>query len=209
MTDEPTARVWRVKRPINYSEQLQVQGGIAAPLLAGFSLTTVAQLVIGHDHPWFYQWAIAALAASAALFIYTLQLSAIAVGLSATPSERLDYYPEAGFDPATLKHVRQRQWEDTERRGKLTFRAGWCYDLGMLAFLGGLALIIVPHIWNPWPWGRFIGLGALGIAFMIEVVWTLSRGKRPHWLLQPNHAVNPIELDDNGRSYLFAREVPM
>jgi len=34
MDDEP--RVWNRRRPINYPKQVEMAGGIAAPLLAGF-----------------------------------------------------------------------------------------------------------------------------------------------------------------------------
>jgi hypothetical protein len=40
MSNQP--RVWNRRRPINYPKSLEMTGGIAAPLLAGFSLTTVA-----------------------------------------------------------------------------------------------------------------------------------------------------------------------
>ena len=63
--------------------------------------------------------------------------------------------------------------------------AGLCYDLGMLTFLAGLALIIVPHSWRPWPAGRFIALVILGAALLIEILWALSGGTRPRWLLPP------------------------
>ncbi len=93
MTDTP--RVWNRRRPINYPKQTEIAGGIAAPLLAGFSLTTVAQLVIGSDRPWLSGWATALFAAAAAFLVYTVQFSATALGYAATPSDRLDYNPEA------------------------------------------------------------------------------------------------------------------
>jgi hypothetical protein len=203
VTEPPSGQVWKVERPINYSEQLQVSGGLAAPLFAGFALTTVAHLVIGSNHPWLYEWAIAALAASAALFVYTVQLSALAVGLSATPSERLDYYPQAAAVPERLRHVRERQWIEMRRRKELTSRAGLCYDLGMLTFLAGLALVIVPRSWHHWPVGRFVALAVLGAAFVIEVIWALSGGTRPHWLLPPESTEPLPPLRDDGRQYLF------
>jgi hypothetical protein len=61
------ARVWNRRRPINYPKQIEMAGGIAAPLLAGFSLTAVAQLVVGRDHPWLSDWAVALFAIAAAL----------------------------------------------------------------------------------------------------------------------------------------------
>jgi hypothetical protein len=203
-----TPKVWKVSQPINYSEQLQVSGGIAAPLFAGFCLTTIAQLVIGSDHPWLYEWAVAALAASASLFIYTLQLSALAVGLSASPSERLDYYPDARSNVETLKRIRERQWKDAARRKDLTGRAGFCYDVGLLAFLGGLALIIVPRVWNPWPIGRTIALAVIGLAMLIELIWFLTKAKYPKRLLATDITATPEAIVDEGTSQLFPPSPP-
>src|SRR5215467_14192129 len=116
MSDEP--QVWNRRRPINYPKQIEMAGGIAAPLLAGFSLTTVAQLVIGRDHPWLSDWATALFAIAAALLIYALQFSATALGYAATPSERLDYNPEAASRTELLRVIRTRQWEEMELRAK-------------------------------------------------------------------------------------------
>jgi hypothetical protein len=105
MNDTP--RVWNRRRPINYPKQAEITGGIAAPLLAGFSLTTVAQLVVGRDHPWLSGWATALFAIAAALLLYTVQFSATALGYATTPSERLVYNPEAAFKPAILWRFRK------------------------------------------------------------------------------------------------------
>lgn len=201
MDDEP--RVWNRRRPINYPKQIEMAGGFAAPLLAGFSLTTVAQLVIGRDHPWLSDWAIALFAIAAALLVYAVQFSATTLGYSATPSERLDYNPEAAFKPNILRVIRNRQWEEMELRAKYTARARCCYNVGLLAFLGGLGLILVPHHGWPWPWGRFVGVAVVGISLIIEVMWILSNAQRPKWLLPTTSPISPDELPDEGAKYLF------
>lgn len=201
MSDMP--RVWNRRRPINYPKLTEVTGGIAAPLLAGFSLTTVAQLVIGKDHPWLTGWATALFAVAATLLLYTVQFSAMALGYAATPSERLDYNPEAAFETHILRIVRERQWEEMELRAQYTGRAMHCYNLGLLAFLSGLGLILVPrHSW-PWPWGNFIGVIVVGIALIIEVIWTASSAKRPKWLLPGDNTKRPDSIVREGAEYLF------
>lgn len=200
------ADVWRQRRPVNYPKQLEISGGIAAPLLAGFSLATVAQLVIGRNHLWLGQWAILALALAAVLFVNCVQLSALAVGLSASPSERLDYSPEAASDPEILRAVRVRQWEETARRIQYTTRAGICYNGGVLAFLSGLGLVIAPHHWRVLPWGRFVALFVIGIALIVELLWAVTNGKRPEWLLPKEKDLPSVDvpvLPDDGRDLLF------
>jgi hypothetical protein len=171
MDDRP--RVWNRRRPINYPKQIEMAGSIAAPLLVGFSLTTVAQLVIGRDHPWLSEWAIALFAVAAVLLVYAMQFSATALGYAATPAERLDYNPEAAFEPDILRVVRKRQWEEMELRAKYTVRTKYCYNFGLLAFLGGLGLILVPHHAWPWPWGQFVGVAVVSVSLIIEVMWIL------------------------------------
>lgn len=201
MDDE--ARVWNRRRPINYPKQIEMAGGIAAPLLAGFSLTTVAQLVIGRDHPWLSDWATALFAIAAAFLVYAVQFSATAIGYAATPSERLDYSPEAAFSPEILRVIRNRQWEEMELRAKYTTRTKYCYNFGLLAFLGGLGLLLVPHHAWPWPLGRLLGVTVVSISLIIEVMWILSNAQRPKWLLPTTSRISPDELPDEGAKYLF------
>jgi hypothetical protein len=202
MNDEP--RVWNRRRPVNYPKQIEIAGGIAAPLLAGFSLTIVAQLVIGRDHPWLSDWATALFAMAAAFLVYAVQFSATALGYAATPSERLDYSPEAAFKPEILRMIRARQWEEMELRAKYTTRTKYCYNFGLLAFLGGLGLLLVPHHVWPWPWGRLIGVTIVSISLIIEIMWIFSNAGWPKWLLPTTSTISPDRLPDEGASYLFS-----
>lgn len=176
------SRVWDWRRPINYVKETEMVGGIAAPLLAGFSLTTVAQLVISSYRPWLAGYAIAAFSLAAALLLNALQFGAAALGYAATPSERLDYVPEVASDTKLLGKIRRRQWEELGLRERYIRRARFCYNAGLLAFLGGLGLIIVPHRNWPWPVGQFIGVIAVGLSLLFEALWILSNGKWPKWL---------------------------
>jgi hypothetical protein len=196
-------RVWSRRRPINYAKQAEMVGGIAAPLLAGFSLTTVAQLVIGRDQPWLASYAIVPFAFAAALLLNTLQFSATALGYAATPSERLDLNPEAAFDAEILHVVRGRQWEEMDLRSQYMKRARFCYNTGLFAFLGGLGLIIVPHHDWPWPVGRLIGVIVVGLSLLVEALWILSDAKWPKWLLPSTSAAQPPNMHDHGAKYLF------
>lgn len=202
MTDQP--RVWNRRRPINYPKQAEMVGGIAAPLLVGFSLTTIAQLVIGQDHPWLGQYAIAMFAIAAVLLVNTVQFSASALGYAATPSDRLEYNPEAAFMPDILRIVRNRQWQEMELRASYTTRAQHCYNYGLLAFLAGLGFLMVPHNHWPWPWGQLIGVVVVCAALIAEGAWVFSGARWPKWMLPTASARTPDPLDQDGAEYLFA-----
>jgi hypothetical protein len=135
--------------------------------------------------------------------VYALQFSATVLSYSATPSERLDYSPEAAFKPDILRVIRNRQWEEMELRAKYSTRTKYCYNFGLLAFLGGLGLLLVPHQAWPWPWGRLIGVIVVGISLIIEVTWTFSDARWPNWLFPTTSRTLPDELPDDGARYLF------
>ncbi len=196
-------RVWSRRRPINYAKQAEMAGGIAAPLLAGFSLTTVAQLVIGQDQPWLAGYAIALFAAAAALLLNAVQFSATALGYAATPAERLDYNPEASADHGILHTVRKRQWEEMDLRARYMKRGRISYNTGLFAFLGGLGLIIVPHRSWPWPAGRLVAVIVVGLSLILEALWIFSNAKWPRWLFPSTSAAEPPGMPDEGADYLF------
>ena len=182
-------------------------GGIAAPLLAGFSLTIVAQLVIGHDQPWLAGYAIALFAVAAALLLNALQFSATALGYGATPTERLDYNPEAASNNEILHIVRVRQWEEMDLRARHMKRARYSYNAGLFAFLGGLGLIIVPHQSWPWPIGRLIGVIAVGLSLVLEALWVFSDAKWPPGLFPSTSTAEAPSLPGEGAAHLFGDPV--
>jgi hypothetical protein len=136
-------------------------------------------------------YAIAVFAMAAALLLNSLQFSATALAYAATPSERLDYVPEATSDAGLLGVIRRRRWEEMDLRGRYIRRARFCYNTGLLAFLGGLGLIIVPHGSGSWPAGQLIGVIAVGLALLFEALWILSNARWPKWLFPRASAGDP------------------
>lgn len=203
----PEKSVWPQRRPTNYPKEVEVFGGIATPLLAGFSLTTVVLLAATNQRPWLSGWAIAAFAAASALFVFSLQLSGIAIGFSATPAQRLELNPEAATDDEVLRIIVNRQWEESNLSRRYTTRARICYNAGLLAFLAGLGLTLDLH--TGWPWfgdGRFIGLAVVVIAVLVEIAWIFSNATWPKWLLPQQQVKVPEEAEadhDRSADYLF------
>lgn len=198
----PVEPVWLKSRPLAFIENVRTLGGIAAPLLAGFSLTAVIQLVtLGKDAspPRFAPAAVSAFAIAAGFLLYALQFSAIAVTFGVEPSQYLDFFPEARRDPESLRRVREMQFEDTILRWKYNTRAHVTYDIGLIAFLLGLGLTLVPSRWSPLPYGRVVALAVVGAALVIEAVWIFSvgRSRGPEPLLpspvKPEEARNAID----------------
>ena len=182
---QPGSYVWRFARPINSAAAIQIAGGIAAPLLAGFSLAAVAQLATA-DHPPRLGWLAEALfTAAAASLLFSLQFTAIAVGYAATPSERLDYLPETRGWPELWQQVRDEQWQDRAVSPPTAHGQRIVTTADLLAFFVGLGAVVWPKTWN-WhhpPTGNLIALVVIGIATFFEFIWTLRGGDGPSWLL--------------------------
>jgi hypothetical protein len=199
--------VWGFARQINSAAAMQVAGGIAAPLLAGFSLAAVAQLATA-DHPPRLGWLAEALfTAAAALLLFSLQFTAVAVGYAATPSERLDYLPETRGWPQLWQQVLDEQWQDRAVFATYRTRAANCYTWGLLAFLVGLGAVVWPKSWN-WshpPTGNLIAIVVIGFAVVLELIWTLKRGNGPAWLLPGPRdvTVGPHQLAGDGYDAVF------
>jgi hypothetical protein len=202
MNEEP--RVWSWQRPINLTKQAEMVGGVAAPLLAGFSLTTIVLLVVSSYRPWLAVYAIAMFALAAALLLNALQFSATALGYAATPSERLDYVPEAAANTHILGAIRRRQWEEASLRSRYLVSARFCYNFGLLAFLGGLGLIIVPRSSWPWPAGQFIGVAVVGMSIVFEILWVFSKARWPKSLFPRPSPGKPLvpKASKNGAPYM-------
>lgn len=169
MTHPPRSSLtW--KQPEHPGEP-ELQRGIAsaaAPVLAGFSLATIAVLLTATATPPASEWAIAAFVAAAAMLIFAMQADFHALRFSVPPATRLDAYPEARTDREVLTSLRRMQARDVvlaEHYGVLG-RVG--YNLGLLCFFGGLALLTYPGKWG-------IGSGAAFVAactaFFTEVRW--------------------------------------
>jgi hypothetical protein len=123
--------------------------GYCCPASSWFFVDCRAQLVIGRDHPWLSDWAVALFAIAAALLVYAMQFSTTALGLAATPSEQLDYNPEAAFDAEICVSsgiVNGKRWslEQNTPSGQSTATTLACW-LSLAALGYFLCLIMLGH----------------------------------------------------------------
>jgi uncharacterized protein YegP (UPF0339 family) len=161
-----------------------------------------------HKAPRLAEAAVALFAVSAALFLYALQFTGLALGYRASPGERQAYYPETKTDEKALDKVRKQQWQETKLWLTFSAQAGTCYNLGLLCFLLGLGAVIVPRdTWSP---GRVVALSIVILAIAFEATWVLSNASRPTWLLptrrSPKVAYTRVpDIPDDVRDVLMER----
>jgi hypothetical protein len=166
--------LWASPKRFGYHESVKGIGGVVAPLLAGFSLATIAALVAAEPPARFADEAIFALATAASLLLYSMQVAFMAMQHHATPAELLSWYPEGIVNKRSLDDLRARQAKDRARIDGFVRRYANSYELGLLMFLLGLWLLVWPDGADPAP-ARVGALVAVGLAFLVELWWSIAR----------------------------------
>jgi hypothetical protein len=174
--------VWRFPEPLGAAAGGAFFGGTAAPLLAGFSLAAVVALANDAARGLRGDVAVALFAAAAALLLFAVQAAAAASTYSATPAERLGWFPQASHDDAWLRKTRDEQWRDAGLAAALRHRLRIAYNLGILAFLGGLVAALTPGP-GDWTAPRYVGLAVVVSAVALEISWWSRRPRAfARWL---------------------------
>ncbi len=180
MTTASEPPVWTRPQALGYAEAPRGLGGIVAPLLSGFSLTAIAALVTASQRPPMGDWAVAALAATVASLLFSMQVAFLCLTKNSTPGDILEWHPEATVSEQELTFVRQVQASDFKamaRLGKISFVA---YGWGLIAFHGAVLLLLVPHRWSV---AKAVGFGIVAAALVLELWWLAAN--RWHRLPHP------------------------
>jgi hypothetical protein len=175
--------VWRRLAPLGYASGLVSFASVAAPLLTGFSLTAVVELVGRDARGTRGDVAIAAFSVAAGLLIYAIQAGLAAGQLAVPPDQRAAQVPEARGYHGWMEQLRSQQWRDTNLAERLFFRTRLAYNFGILAFLAGLFAVLLPGP-GDWNLARIAALTAAGGAGVVELI-VVSEWPRPasRWLL--------------------------
>jgi len=159
-------------------------GTVAAPLLAGFTLTTIVVLLTAGTMPE-RDWGIAVFATAAVMFVFSMQFTYMGLMYAASPSERVDWLPHLqGQEPDEAEYADAVlvQAKDLELQERYFTRAGTLYGFGILAYTAGLGLILIPRAWTV---PRGLTLAVVAASFAIEATWAISSliGRRVQWLV--------------------------
>ncbi len=176
--------IWQVRDPLGTVDAKRAMGTIAAPLLAGFSLTTIVAL-LSADKILERDWGITVFAAAAVMFLLSVQFTYMGLMYAASPSERMAWMarvPGQEPDEAEYADAAGMQAKDFELQERYFTRAGMFYNFSVLAFTAGMALILVPQTWTV-PRGTAIAI--LSVVFVLEATWTITEltDHRLQWLL--------------------------
>jgi hypothetical protein len=167
----PTSAPWKRPRRLGYSETLRGLGGIVAPLLTGFSLTSIALLLTSATKPPLADWAVLALTVTVACLLFSMQVAFLALARSPSPADILTWEPQVAVSREALQKAREEQaanFADMKRFWDLSGRA---YDLGLVFFLTAVLLLLIPPSWSA-PRIAAVVVGSLGLC--VELWWALA-----------------------------------
>jgi hypothetical protein len=154
--------VWRLRDPLASGEELSEFGKVAAPVLAGFSLTEIIE-ILGRQHLGLNeQLTVLGLALAAVLLIFAMQRMLNARAYKVSPEERLAWYPDARDDDDWLRLVRAQQWRDERIARKYDRSSRISYNLGITALLLALCAALWPV--EGFKWDQVVHIAAMIVA---------------------------------------------
>lgn len=190
--DIPPDQVWRrPKDNLGYADHLRGLGGVVSPLLAGFSLAAIAQLLTTENPPPLTDWAVLALATSVAFLLHSMQLAHAALAADPSPATYLVWYPEALVEKDALLEVRRKQVQKYREMVRYWLRANVSYDVGLVAFLAGLVLLLIPEQWSG---ARIAAVSIAGAALLLEGWWAIAN-RMPDQLPHPVYSRTPAHVE--------------
>jgi hypothetical protein len=178
-------QVWKRDAPLGRAEVIRGLGGVVAPLLAGFSLAAIVTIRTADGKPVLLaDWATAAFALAAVLLLGGMQLAFVGLMHSAPPDQHFAWHPEAAVDVDRLEEARFEQATDRWLASVFWDRTRVLYNAGLVAFLLGVLLLLVPRTWTL---PRSAGVAIAGAGMLFELLWAFSPSRRLRGLLQPEY----------------------
>lgn len=171
---------WQVPTPYGYPASVDAGGTVAAPLLAGFSLTLIG-VILGAGNPGEFRVrdpALVALVAATLLLLACVQCSFWARQFTVTPTQIMEWWPELrapGGNPDRHEQLRAEQWRYALMAKRWLHRARLSYQGGIILLLAGMTLLLVPADGNGWRW---LAVAVMGLGFAAELYWTVAPSRR-------------------------------
>ncbi len=198
--DTSSSRVWARMEPLGYPQAMSNFSTVAAPLLAGFSLSAMVVMTGRPTRGARGDLAITLFGAAACLLIYALQAGVSAQQLVLGPADRAKLIPEAQTSESWMTRVRGDQWRDTQLALALFRRVRLAYNGGLMAISLALVATIQPAP-GDWSLARSVGFAVLVSACVVEAVLCFRWPPRlSQWLLplpqsgQPEAEPDPLDF---------------
>lgn len=176
--DSYTRPKWRKPTPLGMGGATDAVGGVASPLLAGFSLSALLAVSADRDH---FRWP----GLTTLLFTVTAMLLITAVQCSFrarthlwSPAEVAAWWPD--MNPARDEQLQYEQSVNFERWLRWAAWQGRMYNAGIAAMFAATSTALVPTSDASQPEFRWCAVAVAAAAGVGELAWHLSsRRTRP------------------------------
>jgi hypothetical protein len=178
-TDPYVPPKWGKPSPLGYGAATESVGGVAAPLLAGFSLSSLLVVAADRDH---FRWpGLTSLlfTVTATLLITTVQCWFRARSHLWSPADVSNWWPD--MNPDREKQLRFEQQKNLRRWERWVFWQRLTYDAGVVALFAATATALVPTVGAFQPVLRWVAVTVAATGGVGELTWHFidSRDGRP------------------------------
>jgi hypothetical protein len=163
---------WYPPFPYGAAKASENAGSIAAPLLAGFSLTLVALVIDKTDKLRWPNVTLLLLVGAVILLLGAVQMAVWAREYAVTPDDIVQWWPD--------QDDRAQQLAE-EQRGHYALYLGWnrrfrrAYHGGILLLLSAIAFAVMPPVPKPTappiPWERYLVFAVAWAGVLLELLW--------------------------------------
>ena len=164
---------WEPPRLYGEAEALNIMGNIAAPLLGGFSLASMALTVTITTSET--RWRAAGCAMLAAvLFVTTVQFMFVARKYQASPADFKAWWPDAEQPQRMKKLQNEQKWHAAGFR-RWSGRALVTYRLAVLCLQAALTMLAVPaESHGQGSVLRWLAVAVGGAVFTMQTIWVIG-----------------------------------
>jgi hypothetical protein len=191
------AQLWDRPRYAGHGPAMNGFGGVAAPLLAGFSLASIVSLLTTENKPEYAEWALMALSLATGSFLFAIQFTFLALGYWVMPTDHLQLAPEARRSYEVLEEVVVRQRTAVREFTRYADTAWNLLHVGVVALLCGVAAVLLPE--GGWSGPRSVAFGAVVVCLLVQLAWAsdpLFGGRLSEWAMRavPKQVQNPPNI---------------
>jgi hypothetical protein len=179
---------WEVPHPYGYAAALDSMGSISAPLLAATSAALLG-IVLSSDDVRYADLGLLILALATLSFVATIQLTFWARRFAVTPTQILEWWPEAS--EGRLEMLRREQRHHMKRFGVWANRTRIAYNAGILLFLAALPVLLVPQESLRDNEVRLVAVIVAVVGLLAEGAWIVGASD---W----TRALDPFDAEDTG-----------
>jgi hypothetical protein len=175
----PSPGLWKLPQPYGRGVAIDAMTGVAAPLLAGFSLTLAGVIAAGPDQ---FRWPgvdLAILVIPVVLLVACIQFGFHARSHLYSAADVRDWRPD--FIERHERALKLQQAADYEKWCQWERRGRFAYNAAIVVLAVGVAMVMAPPVHSSEPAWRWAATGialAAGAAEAIWIFFTTSWGRR-------------------------------